>query len=65
MPSILTSGTTGARCPPLRAPRYDLSRLEPAHAGYFKANLKPFDNSLQPWFKAIAASRSHPGLPSP
>jgi zinc/manganese transport system substrate-binding protein len=41
----------------------DLSRLEPAHAAYFKGNVKTFDHSLQPWFKAIANfKKAHPGL---
>jgi len=42
----------------------DLARLEPAHAAYFRANVKIFDNSLQPWFKAIASFKgAHRGLP--
>jgi zinc/manganese transport system substrate-binding protein len=42
----------------------DLSRLEPAHAAYFSANVKTFDNSLRPWFKAIASFKgAHPGIP--
>jgi len=42
----------------------DLSRLEPAHAAYFKGNVKTFDNSLQPWFNAIASfKKAHPGVP--
>ena len=32
----------------------DLSRLSPAHAAYFKANVTTFDKSLQPWLTAIA-----------
>jgi len=32
----------------------DLSALQPAHAGYFQANLKAFDHSLVPWLRAIA-----------
>lgn len=32
----------------------DLSALQPAHAGYFKANLRAFDRSLTPWLTAIA-----------
>jgi zinc/manganese transport system substrate-binding protein len=32
----------------------DLSRLQPSHAAYFTANVKKFDNSLQPWYQAIA-----------
>jgi zinc/manganese transport system substrate-binding protein len=42
----------------------DLSRLEPAHAAYFKGNVKTFDHSLQPWFTAIASfKKAHPGVP--
>ena len=32
----------------------DLSALQPAHAAYFRANLKAFDRSLGPWLAAIA-----------
>jgi len=32
----------------------DLSRMQPAHAAYFSANLSRFDSSLQPWYQAIA-----------
>jgi zinc/manganese transport system substrate-binding protein len=32
----------------------DLSALQPAHAGYFRANLTAFDRSLAPWLTAIA-----------
>jgi zinc/manganese transport system substrate-binding protein len=32
----------------------DLSKLSPAHATYFHANLVKFNKSLQPWFTAIA-----------
>jgi zinc/manganese transport system substrate-binding protein len=32
----------------------DLSALDPAHAGYFAANARRFDASLQPWYQAIA-----------
>jgi len=42
----------------------DLSRLEPAHAAYFKGNVGTFDHSLQPWFTAIASfKKAHPGVP--
>jgi zinc/manganese transport system substrate-binding protein len=42
----------------------DLSRLQPAHAGYFHAQAKRFDNALKPWFTAIAAVKAaHPGTP--
>jgi zinc/manganese transport system substrate-binding protein len=47
-----------------RALVVDLSKLQPAHAGYFEANLKQFDRSLQPWLQAIAAFKAaHPGTP--
>jgi zinc/manganese transport system substrate-binding protein len=42
----------------------DLSHLLPAHAAYFERNVKTFDNSLRPWFNAIASiKRQHPGTP--
>ncbi len=31
----------------------DLSALQPAHAGYFKANAARFDASLRPWTRAL------------
>jgi zinc/manganese transport system substrate-binding protein len=36
----------------------DMSKLQPAHAAYFEANEKKFDNSLQPWYQAIAQFKS-------
>jgi zinc/manganese transport system substrate-binding protein len=36
----------------------DLDKLAPSHAGYFNANLKTFDASLDPWLAAIAAFKS-------
>ena len=47
MPAV-ASAVTGA-----------LASLEPAHAGYFRANLQAFDASLQPWLSAIAAFKAH------
>ncbi len=42
----------------------DLSALEPAHAGYFEANVRAFDASLQPWYQAIAQFKAaYPGTP--
>jgi zinc/manganese transport system substrate-binding protein len=42
----------------------DLSRLDPAHAAIFAANVKKFDASLAPWTQAIAAFKAqHPGVP--
>jgi zinc/manganese transport system substrate-binding protein len=41
----------------------DLSELQPAHAAYFRANLKRFDASLDPWFSVIAAFKAqHTGV---
>ena len=37
--------------------------LQPAHAAYFRANLKRFDASLDPWFSVIAAFKAqHTGV---
>jgi zinc/manganese transport system substrate-binding protein len=42
----------------------DLSRLAPAHTGYFQAEASRFDDALKPWFAAIAAFKAaHPGAP--
>jgi zinc/manganese transport system substrate-binding protein len=42
----------------------DLSRLQPAHAGYFQAKATRFETALKPWFAAIAAFKTaHPGTP--
>jgi zinc/manganese transport system substrate-binding protein len=42
----------------------DLSAMQPAHAGYFAANLRKFDASLQPWYQAIAQFKAaYPGIP--
>lgn len=42
----------------------DLGKLEPSHAGYFRANLARFDRSLRPWLEAIARFRaSYRGTP--
>jgi zinc/manganese transport system substrate-binding protein len=32
----------------------DLSAMQPAHAAYFRANLRSFDRSLTPWYQALA-----------
>jgi zinc/manganese transport system substrate-binding protein len=41
-----------------------LSEIEPSHAAYFQANLVRFDDSLAPWFHAIATFKSdYPGTP--
>ncbi len=39
----------------------DLEQLAPAHKAYFARSLKTFDNSLQPWFAAIAAFKAKYG----
>jgi zinc/manganese transport system substrate-binding protein len=42
----------------------DLSAMQPAHAGYFAANLRRFDVSLQPWLQALARFKAtYPGTP--
>ena len=47
-----------------RALASDLSALEPAHAAYFKANATTFDDSLKPWFAALAAfAARYPKIP--
>jgi len=47
-----------------RALASDLSALEPVHAAYFKANATTFDDSLKPWFAALAAfAARYPKIP--
>jgi zinc/manganese transport system substrate-binding protein len=42
----------------------DLSALAPAHAAYFQANATRFDESLKPWYEAIAKFKaSYPNTP--
>jgi zinc/manganese transport system substrate-binding protein len=42
----------------------DLSALAPAHAAYFRANLKAFDQSLTPWLNAVAQFKAkYAGVP--
>jgi zinc/manganese transport system substrate-binding protein len=42
----------------------DLSSLQPAHAAYFRANLRAFDRSLKPWDQALARFKAaYPGTP--
>ena len=42
----------------------DLSGMQPAHAGYFAANLRRFGASLQPWLQAMARFKTaYPGTP--
>jgi zinc/manganese transport system substrate-binding protein len=42
----------------------DLAKLQPAHAAYFQANLRTFDRSLTPWYRALAKFKaSYPGTP--
>jgi zinc/manganese transport system substrate-binding protein len=38
-----------------------LSAVQPAEAGYFQANAKAFDASLEPWFAAIASFKANLG----
>ncbi len=41
----------------------DLATLAPAHKAYFQANLRKFDNSLEPLLSAIAQFKAqHPGV---
>ncbi|MGA9876410.1 MAG: zinc ABC transporter substrate-binding protein [Solirubrobacteraceae bacterium] len=42
----------------------DLSALQPTHAAYFQENAKKFEESLQPWYAAIAKFKAaYPGTP--
>ena len=42
----------------------DLSALQPAHRAYFTARAAAFDQSLQPWYRLIAAFKArYPGTP--
>jgi zinc/manganese transport system substrate-binding protein len=42
----------------------DLSALQPAHAAYFQAKATKFDESLKPWYAAIAKFKaSYPNTP--
>jgi zinc/manganese transport system substrate-binding protein len=42
----------------------DLSALQPAHAAYFQANATKFDESLKPWYAAIAKFKAaYPNTP--
>ena len=42
----------------------DLSALQPAHAAYFQANAKRFEESLKPWYAAIAKFKAaYPNTP--
>jgi zinc/manganese transport system substrate-binding protein len=41
---------------------FDLSALAPAHAAYFQANVRAFEASLQPWYRALREfSARYPG----
>jgi zinc/manganese transport system substrate-binding protein len=43
----------------------DLSALRPAHAAYFQDNAKKFEESLRPWYAAIAKFKAaHPDTPA-
>jgi zinc/manganese transport system substrate-binding protein len=42
----------------------DLSALDPAHAGYFKASAQKFDASLRPWLNALGRfKKQYPNTP--
>ncbi len=42
----------------------DLSALAPAHAAYFQENAKKFEESLKPWYEAIAKFKAaYPSTP--
>jgi zinc/manganese transport system substrate-binding protein len=42
----------------------DLGKLAPQHAGYFAANARPFDASLEPWYAALKQfAARHPHTP--
>jgi len=42
-----------------------LARIQPAHAGYFRARAAAFTRSLQPWYRAIATFKAaYPGTPA-
>ncbi len=42
----------------------DLSALAPAHAAYFQKNARKFEESLEPWYAAIAKFKAaHPNTP--
>jgi zinc/manganese transport system substrate-binding protein len=42
----------------------DLSALQPAHAAYFQENAKKFDETLKPWYDAIAKFKAaYPNTP--
>ena len=47
-----------------RAVAAGLAGLQPAHAAYFRANMRAFDRSLQPWYQALARFKAaYPGTP--
>jgi zinc/manganese transport system substrate-binding protein len=42
----------------------ELTRLQPGHAAYFRANVVRFDAKLKPWLRAIASLRTgYPSVP--
>ncbi|MGA3362647.1 MAG: zinc ABC transporter substrate-binding protein [Solirubrobacteraceae bacterium] len=42
----------------------DLSAIQPSHRAYFQANANRFDNSLKPWYAAVAAfAKRYPKTP--
>lgn len=42
----------------VKAVAASLSKLDPAHAAFFKANVQKFDASLKPWYAAIASFKA-------
>ena len=41
-----------------------LAKIQPQHASYFAANAARFDNSLEPWYQALAQFKAkYPGTP--
>lgn len=44
-----------------KAAANDLAALDPAHAAYFRANVRTFETSLQPWNTAVAAFKAKYG----
>ena len=44
-----------------KAVAQSLTELDPAHAAYFMANVRQFDASLKPWYRAIASFKAQFG----
>jgi zinc/manganese transport system substrate-binding protein len=42
----------------------DLTKIQPQHAAYFRANATRFESSLQPWYHELALLKAkYPGVP--